>query len=98
MTKNRYVFAPAPVTRSKYSKDVVDEWTTPSKEAVPEKIPGLDLGAEMEDKPLMGGQNPEDFPKLMIPKRRNCCMRVICLVCCCNTRDIGVLANTKMTE
>jgi hypothetical protein len=25
-------------------------------------------------------------------------MRIICLMCCCNTRDIGVLANTKMSE
>ena len=57
---------------------------------------GLKTDADLEEKPLMGGQTPE--VKLMIPKRRNCCMRLICLVCCCNTRDIGVLANTKMSE
>jgi hypothetical protein len=85
------------VIRSKYS--IEDQWTTPVKEDEPLKgAEEVKDGADAEYNPLIPNANSEELPALMIPKRRSCCMRLICLVCCCNTRDIGTLANVRMTE
>jgi hypothetical protein len=60
MTKNRYKYAPAPVTKSKYSTGA-DEWNTPANTnaAAPANSTPLGLddkaGADMEDKPLIEG-------------------------------------------
>ena len=82
MTRNRYKFAPAPAVKSKYDKSV-DEWASPTKLASPPKNLGIqETKGDSADEHI---GVPEDFPKLLLAKRRNCCMRIICLVCCCKT-------------
>lgn len=42
----------------------------------------------------------KDKPADGVPraKVRNCCMRMICLLCCCDTTDIGSAANLNTLE
>ena len=41
---------------------------------------------------IMDDQIQDNLP-LLGGKRRNCCMRMICLLCCCETNDIGIYSH-----
>ena len=54
------------------------------------------LGEDENDKLINGGQPSSEPPKKL--KARGCCMRILCLLFCCETQDIGWAANLNSLD
>jgi hypothetical protein len=72
--------APAPNTYEEVTKQI--------KNVGPVSTFESHYGDENEENRLL---DPElDF---MLPKKRGCCKRIICIICCCDTSEIGTLSH-----